>query len=84
MEQAKELIKNTKSLCQKGGFQLHKFTSNSREVVSSVPEEDRAGDAKDHRLVSKDTAVEHALGVHWCIESDTLQFRIIMQDKLLS
>jgi len=84
VEQAKELIKNTKSLCQKGGFRLHKFTSNSREVVSSVPGEDRAGDAKDHHLVSNDTAVERALGVHWCIESDTLQFRIIMQDKSLS
>ena len=81
VEQAKDLIKNTKSLCQKGGFRLHKFTSNSREVVSSVPEEDRATDAKDHRLISNDTAVERALGVHWCIESDTLQFRIIMQDK---
>ena len=44
VEQAKELIKNTKSLCQKGGFRLHKFTSNSREVASSIPEEDRATD----------------------------------------
>ena len=49
--------------------------------MSSVPEEDRAIDAKDHRLISNDTAVERALGTHWCIESDTLQFRIIMQDK---
>ena len=81
VEQAKDLIKNTKSLCQKGGFRLHKFTSNSREVVSSVPGEDRETDAQDHRLISNDTAVERALGVHWCIESDTLQFRIIMQDK---
>ena len=84
VEQAKELIKSTRSLCQKGGFRLHKFTSNSREVVNSVPEADRAVDAKDHRLVSNDTAVERALGVHWCIESDTLQFRITMQDKPLS
>ena len=74
VEQAKELIKNTKSLCQKGGFRLHKFTSNSREVVSSVPEEDRAVDAKDHLHVSNNTAVERALGIHWCIDSDTLQF----------
>lgn len=72
VEQAKELIKNTKSLCQKGGFRLHKFTSNS----SSVPEEDRAVDAKDNLLVSNDTAIERALGVHWCIESDTLQFSV--------
>ena len=40
MEQTKELMKNNKSLCQKGGFWLHKFTSNSREVLNSVPEED--------------------------------------------
>ena len=77
VEQAKELIKNTKSLCQKGGFRLHKFISNSGEVVSSVPEEDRATDTKDHRLISNNTAVERALGVYWCIESDMLQFRII-------
>lgn len=84
VEQAKELIKNTKSLCQKGGFRLHKFTSNSKEVLSSVPQEDRATDTKDRRLVSSDTAIERALGVHWCIESDTLQFRIIIDDKPLS
>ena len=77
-EQAKELIKNTKSLCQRVGFRLHKFTSNSREVLSSIPQEDRAADTKDHRLVSKNTAIERALGVHWCIESNTLQFRIIL------
>lgn len=84
MEEAKELIKNTKSLCQKGGFRLHKFTSNNKEVMSSVPQEDRATATKDRHLVNDVTAIERALGVHWCIESDTLQFRIIVQDKPLS
>lgn len=84
VEQAKELIKNTKSLCQKGGFRLHKFTSNNKEVMSPVPQEDRATDRKDCHLVNDVTAIERALGVHWCIESDTLQFKIIMQDKPLS
>ena len=84
VEEAKELIKNTKSLCQKGGFRLHKFTSNNKEVMSSVPQEDRATDTKDRHLVNDVTAIERALGVHWCIESDTLQFRIIVQDKPLS
>ena len=69
---------------RKVAFWLCKFTSNSREVVSSVPEEDRAVDERDHRLVSNNTAVENALGVHWCIDSDTLQFRIIMQDEPVS
>ena len=84
IDQAKELIKNTKSLCQKGGFRLHKFTSNSKEVMSSVRQEDRLTDLTDYRLISDDTTIERALGVHWCIESDTLQFRIILQDKPLS
>ena len=84
VDQAKELIKNTKSLCQRGGFRLHKFTSNSKEVLSSVPQEVRATDPTDHHLISDSTTIERALGVHWCIESDTLQFRIILQDKPLS
>ena len=81
-EHAKTLIKTTKSLCQKGGFCLHKFVSNSKEVMSSIPQEDRVMDTKDHQLVSDNIAIERALGVHWCIESDTLQYRITMQDKL--
>ena len=55
-----KLITNTKSLCQKGGFRLQKFPSNSSEVMSSVPEEDRATGPKDHRLISNYTTVEHA------------------------
>ena len=84
VEEAKELIKNTKSLCQKGGFRLHKFTSNHKEVMSPVPQEDRATHRKDCHLVNDFTAIERARGVHWCIESDTLQFKIIVQDKPLS
>lgn len=84
VDQAKSLISSTKSLCQKGGFRLHKFISNSREVLNSVPPEDRATDKKDLSLVSNDPEIERALGVHWCTESDTLQFRIELKDKPLS
>ena len=79
-DQAKDLIRNTTSLCKKGGFRLHKFTSNSEEVINSVPPDDRAKDTKDPLLISNDP-VERALGVHWCMESDTLQFRIELKDK---
>ena len=84
VEQAKSLISSTKSLCQKGGFYLHKFTSNNSEVLNSVPPEDRATDKRNPSLVSNDPAIERALGVHWCIESDTLKFRIELKDKPLS
>ena len=71
-------------MCQKGGFHLHKFTSNNSEVLNSISPEDRAADKRNPSLVSNDPAIERALGVHWCIESDTLQFRIELKDKPLS
>lgn len=83
-DQAKDLIRNTTLLCKKGGFRLHKFTSNSEEVINSVPPDDRAKDKRDPLLISSDPTMERALGVHWCIESDTLQFRIELKDRPLS
>ena len=83
-DQAKDLIRNTMLLCKKGGFRLHKFTSNSEEVINSVPPDGRVKDKKDPLLVSIDPTIEHALGVHWCMESDMLQFRIKLKDKPLS
>ena len=64
VKQAKSLISSTKSLCQKGGFHLHKFTSNNSEVLNSLPPEDRATDKKSPSLVSNNPAIERALGVH--------------------
>ena len=47
MPEAIELIKNGTEICVRGGFRLHKFTSNSREVVESIPAESRAKEIKD-------------------------------------
>ena len=35
--EASALIKRTKSLLAKGGFNLHKFISNSKEVIEAIP-----------------------------------------------
>ena len=40
--EASALIKSTKSLLAKGGFNLHKFISNSKEVIEAIPKEQRA------------------------------------------
>ena len=42
VHKAVKLIKNTKVMCDKGGFNLHKFVSNSKEVLKEIPESDRA------------------------------------------
>ena len=76
-----ELIQAVKGMCAKGGFNLTKFVSNSREVMMSVPPEDRAKEIKGLDLSIDKLPIERALGVHWCIESDAFKFRIELKDK---
>lgn len=82
--QAKELIRKTKEMCRRGGFNLHKFTSNKREVIESIPVEDRAKGIKELNLEKDELPMERALGVSWCIESDAFKFQIVMQDRPLT
>ncbi|KAK2564378.1 hypothetical protein P5673_011803 [Acropora cervicornis] len=76
-----ELIQAVKGMCAKGGFNLTKFVSNSREVMMSVPPEDRAKEIKGLDLSIDKLPIERALGVQWCIESDAFKFRIELKDK---
>ena len=41
-EEANDLVKQWRSLLASGGFRLTKFISNSKQVLSSVPEDDLA------------------------------------------
>jgi len=78
------LIKKTKSLCEKGGFNLHKFISNHKAVIDTIPHKDRSKDLQDLDITKGILPVERALGVQWCVESDTLQFRVEVKDKPLA
>lgn len=40
--EAVKLIKDVKEMCKRGGFNLHKFVSNNKEVIHSIPTEARA------------------------------------------
>lgn len=39
VSEAVQLIKDVEQMCGRGGFNLHKFTSNSKEVIHSIPTE---------------------------------------------
>ena len=78
------LIQNTNDICAKGGMRLHKFISNSKEVIATIDPEDRAKELKDLDLNSDSLPVERALGVQWYMETDSFQFRITLQDKPLT
>ncbi|XP_030844157.1 uncharacterized protein LOC100890944 [Strongylocentrotus purpuratus] len=79
-----DLVSRTRQLCKKSGLHLHKFISNSREVMESVPEPDRAKGVSKTDLMGVDSPMEKALGVLWCVESDTLKFRLTLHDKPLT
>ena len=81
VEKAVELVRSVKEMCKRGGFNLHKFVSNSKEVIQSIPVEDRAEDIKKLDLDQDILPIERALGIQWCIENDSFNFRITLKDK---
>lgn len=80
-KEAVALAKDLRSLCLSGGFRLTKWTSNSRALLTSIPEEDRAAVIKDLDLNKDQLPVERALGVQWCTNSDTFKLKIDVQEK---
>lgn len=81
-EEAVQLCQNLKAVCQQGGFNLTKWISNSRLVLASIPQVEKAKEVKDLDLDL--LPVERALGVQWCIQSDCFKFKIVIQDKPLT
>ena len=57
----------------------YKFISNSKEVISAIACEDYASTLKNLDLHSDRVPIERALGIYWCVESDTFQMRITLQ-----
>lgn len=82
--EALSLAHNLIALCARGGFRLNKWVSNSRAFLLSLPEEDRANKVKDLDLDQDIMPVERALGVQWCIETDSFEFKIQLQEKRLN
>lgn len=81
VSEAVQLIKDVKDMCRSGGFNLHKFTSNSKEVIHSIPTKDRAEDIKNLDLDQDFLPIQHTLGVQCSIENDSFNFRITLKDK---
>ena len=76
-----QLVRDLTALCSKGGFQLTQWVSNSRAVLSSIPKEHRAKDIKSLDLDKDSLPVERALGLQWCVDSDSFKFNINLSQK---
>ena len=83
-QRAVSLTKQRKGLCARGGLRLHKFVSNSKDVISAIPPEDHSSPLKNLNLGHDRLPIERALDVQWCLETDTFQQRITVQDTPLT
>lgn len=81
---ATKLIQSSQAMCAKAGIWLHKFISNTKEVLEAILPEDRAEKLQDLDLKFDKLAVERTLGVMWFVETDCFKFRIVIQDRPLT
>ncbi|XP_070543712.1 uncharacterized protein [Ptychodera flava] len=79
-QEAIQLIKNVRNLCAEGNLRLHKFISNDRTTMESVPISERAKNVKDLDLSFNELPIERALGIEWCAESDTFHFSPVVKE----
>ncbi|KAL7874304.1 hypothetical protein SRHO_G00052740 [Serrasalmus rhombeus] len=83
-QEAIKLLHDLTAICQAGGFRLTKWTTNSRNVLLTIPLEDRATEIKDLDLDQHSLAIKRALGVQWCIQSDQFKFQVNIEQKPLT
>ena len=76
-----DMIYKVKSLCNEGGFNLTKLSSNHTEVLKSIPDKCRKDRVKDKHLNLGILPEDKALGMKWNIQEDRLGFIIKMYDK---
>jgi hypothetical protein len=82
-KEAIQLVKESRELCHTGKLRLHKFVSNSENVLSTIPEEE-CTTVKDQDMALSLPHMERALGVEWCITSDSFKFRVDIEPKPLT
>lgn len=84
VEDAVNMANDLSELLAKGGFRLTKWVSNKKEVIQSIPENERAASVLDLDLSKDELPVERTLGVQWCVETDAFNFKIAPKEKPLT
>jgi hypothetical protein len=79
--EAISLMKETKEMCRRGGFNLQKFISNKKQVIEAIPKKDRAEKIRNLDLTKEEMPIERALGIQWCTERDEFQFNITTRSR---
>ena len=80
-EEALFMFSQLTTLLKKGGFNLTKWTSNSREVLSKIPTEMRSKNLNKVEVTKELLPRERVLGIEWSAESDAFQFCVQLQER---
>ena len=72
--EAIKIVNEARDLCKLGQLRLHKFVSNSRQLMALIPVSERAETMRYVDLNFDDLPSERALGIKWNTDADTLQF----------
>lgn len=83
-EEAISLCKELQDVCAQGGFRLTKWINNSRAVLMSIPETERAKEVKSLDLEKDNLPVERALGIQWSVEEDDFKFEVNLKPQSLT
>ena len=81
---AKSLIPEMQNLLKTGGFDLAKFISTSRDVIESVPIDQRAKSIQDINISDSTLPQESTLGLKWNIEGDFFTYAFNVEEKPLT
>ena len=79
--EAVDLLTRTKdALMSVGKIRLHKFASNSGEVMKKLPPEDLSKELTNLDLNTDDLPMQRSLGLNWDLETDSFTFRVSLKE----
>lgn len=81
MEDAISMVRDLISICSRGGFSLTQWISTSREVLQSLSEDFKSKTLQELDLDRDKLPLDRALGLQWCIETDTFKFKLKAKEK---
>lgn len=81
VDAAVQMVREARAVCAKRELRLHKFLSNNRKVLESIPVTERAEEVKDVDLNYGDLPEQRVLGVKWNVEKDAFSFKISLDEK---
>ncbi len=81
VDQAIKVANEARKLCAIGGLRLHKFVSNNKVVLDSIPPSEKTSDVRSFDLAFDELPLERTLGMQWEREYDYFKFKVQLKDQ---